>query len=377
MLLRTRAIARKEFIQIVRDARTLGVVIALPLLMLIIYGYAINTDVRNLPMAVLDQDQTAQSRDLIRTFEHTGFFDIKYYVESPDEIDEVIRTGEVKLALTIPRGFAKAIANGETAYVQPIIDGSDSTTASIGSGYVVGVLQSYSGKVALVAARRAGIAQASALQPIDFQPRVWYNPELKSTNFIVPGLIAVILMMLAALLTSMTVVRERERGTIEQLIVSPIKPTELMLGKLAPYVIIAFVDVLIIIGVGRLLFNVPLNGSPTLLLVLSVIYLISALAIGLLISTVSGTQQTAMAMAMMATQLPSVLLSGFIFPIASMPLAIRVITRIIPARYFLVIVRGIFLKGVGLAVLWQQAVFLVIFACIILGLCSRRFRKTL
>jgi ABC-2 type transport system permease protein len=261
--------------------------------------------------------------------------------------------------------------------VQFIIDGSDSTAASTAIGYAEAMIQQHSAKLSRAALSRSGLPSGGAVVPVDSRVRFWYNPELKSTNFIVPGLIAVILMMLSALLTSMTVVRERERGTIEQLIVSPIRPHELMLGKLAPYVVIAFFDVLLVIAAGRLLFHVPLVGSPALVLLLSALFLGAALGIGLLVSTVSGSQQTAMTLAMMTTLLPSMLLSGFLFPIRAMPVALQWLTNIIPARHFLVIVRAVFLKGSGLALLWQPALVLLAFGLVMLGLSSARFRKKL
>jgi len=377
MLLRTWAIARKEFIQLYRDWRTLAVVVVLPVLMLVLYGYAINMDVRHLRTAVLDQDRNAAARDLVHAFANSEYFDIVRYLDAPAEIDGVIERGEARLALVIPRGYARDLASGRQAQVQVIIDGSDPTTASLAMGYVSGVVQTYSAQVTLAAAARSGIVRPASLQPLDYRPRVWYNPELSSAYFIVPGLIAVILMLLAALLTSMTVVRERERGTIEQLIVSPLLPRELMIGKLVPYIIIAFGDVVLVTVVGRLLFGVPLRGSGVLLLGLSALFVIAALGIGLVISTISRSQQVAMTLAMMTTMLPSFLLSGFVFPIASMPRAIQVITYFIPARYFLVIVRGIFLKGVGAEVLWRQALPLAVFGAVAIIISALRFRKRL
>ncbi|UCH32928.1 MAG: ABC transporter permease, partial [Armatimonadota bacterium] len=293
------------------------------------------------------------------------------------EVDRVIDRGSAKVALAIPRGYARDLAAGRSAQVQVIVDGTDPRTASLALSYVSAIILGYSNQITLAAASRAGVTRAETLQPVDFRPRVWYNPELRSTNFIVPGLIAVILMMLSALLTSMTVVRERERATIEQLVVSPVMPYELMIGKLVPYVMIAFVDVVMVTAAGRLLFDVPLRGSPVLLLGLSGVFLVAALGIGLVISTVAHSQQVAMTIAIMATMLPSFLLSGFVFPIASMPRPIQVVTYLIPARYFLVILREIFLKGTGAAVLWRQAVPLVVFALAAIVIAALKFKKRL
>jgi ABC-2 type transport system permease protein len=367
----------KEFIQIFRDARTLAVVVILPVLMLVLYGYAINLDVRHIRLGIYDQDRSRQSRDLIGTFSHSQYFNIVAYLGSYDELTGALDRGLVKVALVIPTRFAEDLALGRVAQIQLIIDGSDSTTASTAIGYANAIVQQQSARISMAALQRAGLNVEDAAIPVDARLRVWYNPELKSTNFIVPGLIAVILMMLSALLTSMTVVRERERGTIETLIVSPVMPYELMLGKLVPYVIIALFDVILVIAAGRLLFHVPLVGSPVLVLALSAVFLMAALGIGLLISAASPSQQTAMTFAMLTTLLPSVLLSGFLFPIRAMPAVLQWLTNIIPARHFLVIVRSIFLKGSGLSLLWQPALVLLLFGLIMLGLSSLRFRKKL
>jgi ABC-2 type transport system permease protein len=377
MLLRTWAITRKEFIQLVRDVRTLAVIVVLPVLLLVLYGYAINLDVTHLQTAVADQDKTSAARDLVRAFENTEYFDVIRYLDSPAQIDDLIQRGTVKVALVIPRGYARDLASGRRAQIQVIVDGSNPTTATLAVSYVSGIVQGYSSMVTVMAAARVGMTRPELFVPVDFRPRVWYNPELKSTYFIVPGLIAVILMMLSALLTAMTVVRERERGTIEQLVVSPVMPHELMIGKLIPYVVIAFADIVLVTVAGRLLFGVPLRGSVPLLLGLSAVFLVAVLGIGLLVSTISTTQELAMTIAVMTTMLPSFLLSGFVFPISNMPRVIQAITYVIPARYFLVIVRGIFLKGVGWAVLWPQVIPLIIFAAATIGAAALRFRKRL
>ena len=376
MLLRTWMIAWKEFVQILRDARTLAVVVILPVLMLMLYGYAINLDVKHLKLAVYDQDRTQASRDLTGVFSHSEYFDIVSHLNSYQEATDVLDRGQVKAALVVPLGFASDLASGRAASVQLLIDGSDSTAASTAIGYANAMIQQHSAAISLAAVQRAGVTGGTVL-PVDARIRFWYNPELRSMNFIVPGLIAVILMMLAALLTSMTVVRERERGTIEQLVVSPVMPRELMLGKLTPYVIIAFLDVIMVIAAGRLLFRVPLVGSPGLVLACSAVFLTAALGVGLLISTLSTSQQVAMTVALVATLLPSILLSGFLFPISSMPTAVQWLTNLIPARHFLVILRGIFLKGTGLSLLWPQLLALLILGLLMLAFSSLRFRKKL
>lgn len=377
MWTRIRAVMRKEFIHIFRDPRTLAVVMVLPVLMLMIYGYAINLDVRHLRTAILDEDKTSISRELIRSLQHNEYFDIVQYLDRPGQIDALFARAEAKLVFVIPRGFGRDGASGRSPQVQALIDGSDSTTATIAQSYVSGFIQTTSVDYARRYARRMELPAERLAVPIDFQPRVWYNPEMKSTHFIVPGLIAVILMQISALLTSLTIVRERERGTIEQLVVSPVMPHELMIGKIVPYVIIAFVDVLLVLASGRLLFGVPLKGSVVLLLVHSAVFLFASMGIGLLISVIARTQLVAFIAAMLGTMLPSVLLSGFMFPISAMPQVLQYLTYLIPARYFIVILRGIFLKGVGPEVLWKPALSLIVFGVVALALSARRFQKRL
>jgi len=376
MLLRTWMIIWKEFVQISRDARTLAIVVLLPVMLLVIYGYAINLDVNHLRLAVYDQDNSYQSRDLIGAFSHGEYFDIVASVRSNRAVTEALDDGLAKAALVIPPTYARDLASNRVAEVQLLVDGSDSTTSSTAIGYANAIVQQQSAKITVAALQRRGITPPAAA-PIDARFRYWYNPELRSTNFIVPGLVAVILMMLSALLTSMTVVRERERGTIEQLVVSPVMPSELMIGKLLPYVIIAFFDVILVIAAGRLLFGVPLKGSPALVLALSAVFLTAALGIGLLISVASHNQQTAMTLAFMTTLLPSILLSGFIFPIRAMPVVLQIITNLIPARHFLVILRAIFLKGSGFVLVWKPALVLLIYGLVVLTLSAKRFHKKL
>lgn len=367
----------KEFLQISRDARMLTVVIVLPVFMLVLYGYAINFDVKHLPLAIYDQDHSQESRDLIGAFLHSEYFDVTASLHSDQEVTRTLDRGQAKVVLVIPTTYSADLAAGRVTPVQLLVDGSDSTTASTAIGYANAMVQQHSAKIAIQALQAAGVNTSSAVLPVDNRVRYWYNPELKSTNFIIPGLIAVILMMLAALLTSMTVVRERERGTIESLIVSPVMPVELMLGKLTPYVVIAFFDVLLVMVASLLLFHIPLVGSPVLVLILSGVFLTAALGIGLLISTVATSQQFAMTVAVMATQLPSVLMSGFLFPISSMPPKVQLLANIIPATHFIKILRAVFLKGSGITALWQPALFLLLTGIAMLGTSSLRFQKKL
>ncbi len=374
---RTGIIAGKEFIQIVRDWRTLAVVIVLPVLMLVLYGYAINFDLRRIALGVQDEDRSPASRRLVDAFERGENFAVVAALASPAAATRALDAGAVRAVLVIPRGHAADLAAGRTAIIQLLVDGADSTSATTTIGYAGAIVREHSGATTIEALRRRGLLVRDGFPPLEMRARFWYNPEQRSVNYIVPGLIAVILMMLSTLLTALTVVRERERGTIEQLVVSPLKPAELVLGKLLPYALIAFVDVLLVMGAGRLLFGVRVAGSIPLLLGLSAIYLVSALGIGLLISVLSPTQQTAMTVGLLASQLPTMLLSGFLFPISAMPEPVQWLTNLIPARHYLVIVRGIFLKANGLAQLWPQALLLAGIAALTLGLAARKFRKKL
>ena len=373
---RALAVMVKEFIHMVRDTRSLAVVVSLPLVLLVLYGYALNLDVRDIATVVLDQDRTAASRDLVGAFVNSGYFRVVRYVDSSREIDQAIDTGVAKAALVIPADYARLLQRGRPVPLQVIVDASDSLVANTIIGYVGAITSSYSNQLLVQALRRLGAAKTTG-PPLDARVRVWYNPELKSSNFIVPGLIATILAMLSALLTSLTVVREKERGTMEQLVVSPISSTELMMGKLIPYVTLALLDVALVTGAGVLIFQVPLRGSILLLGVMSLLFVAASLALGLLISALSGTQQVAMTTALFLTMLPTMLLSGFIFPIRSMPRFFQVLTNIIPARHFLVIVRGIFLKGVGLDVLWPGGLILLGFAVAFVALAALAFQKRL
>ncbi|MHB1456310.1 MAG: ABC transporter permease [Armatimonadota bacterium] len=370
---RVLAIIRREFIHIIRDPRSLGVAIVLPAVMLILYGYGINIDVKKIRTVVIDEDMTSVSRAYIDSYSAGGYFIIKKHLFSYDEIDHAIDANIAKVAIAVPKGFSADLAKGR-AKVQVITDGSDAGTASLAMGYASLISQEF-------ARNRLTLRLRSVGQPLPpellMQIRYWYNPELNSTHFIVPGLIAAILMLLSALLTSMTIVRERENGTIEQIFVSPIKPSELMVGKLIPYIAIAATDIALVTLGGRYIFGVPFKGSMILFIIASALFIISALGIGLLISSISRNQLTAMMIAVLLTMLPVILLSGFVFPISAMPIPIQIVTYFIPARYYLVCVRGIFLKGVGFPVLWPQIAILAVISFTLLFACSKNFRKVL
>ncbi len=375
VLIRIFAIMRKEFIHIRRDPRTLAIVIILPIFQLIIFGYAVTSDVKHLPLAVFDQDRTAASRALIEAYRNSGYFDIAYYVSTHDEIAYLIDAGLARAGLTIPPGYSNRLARREQAEVSFIIDGSDPTIANTALASASAIGQAHGAELLQTALRRGGTLPG-LLPGVEVRTRVWYNPNMRSANYMVPALIGLILQTLTALLTAVAIVREREQGTLESLIVTPIRSVELVLGKIVPYVVLAFMDMILILVVGTYWFHVPINGSVTLLLALAALFLMSSLGIGLLVSSAARTQQEAMMMAFF-TILPSVFLSGFMFPIASMPPVLQWLSKVIPLTYFLVIDRGIVLKGNGMDILLPQVTMLTVLGVIILSLAVLRFRKRL
>jgi len=364
------AVMEKEILYLLRDPRSLGVTLLLPVVLLILFGYAINFDVKNIRLAVYDPDRTPTSRDLVRALTNTHYFRLVRMLESTREADEVLAAGRAQAVLIIPARFSADLAAGRPTDVQTIINGADSLTANVALGYLEAMIQEWS-------RRREPRARGASVTPIEPKVRIWFNEDLSSVKFITPGLVVVILMMLAALLTSQTIVREREQGTMEGLVVSPITAREIMLGKLLPYVAIALADVALVALAGRLLFHVPLRGSPALLLALLLLYLLAALGIGLLISAVARSQQVAYLIALIATLLPTILLTGFIFPVSSMPRVLQAVVQLHPATHFMVIARAISLRGAGLADLWPRALALAGLSAAILSLATAKFRKTL
>jgi len=369
------AVARKETLHVRRDPRSLILAIGIPMLMLIMFGYALTLDVDHVPFVTLDHSGTKASRDYLAHFTGSRYFDFGGTVANYPELERALDTRRAFLAIVIPPDFAHRIESGQAASVQAIIDGSDSNTAAIVLGYTQAITLGYNQQVMLEQVRRmAGTVPAP---PLDVRARVWFNPDLESKNFIIPGLIAVIMGLIAALLTSLTVAREWERGTMEQLISTPVRPAELILGKLLPYFVIGMVDVLIAVLMAVFLFHVPLRGSVPLLFAMAALFIIGTLSQGLLISVVAKQQLIASQFAMVSTFLPAFLLSGFMFAIANMPVPVQVITYIIPARYFVALVKGIYQRGVGLEILWPDALFLAAFALIVTGLAIRKFKKRL
>jgi ABC-2 type transport system permease protein len=364
-LLRVKAIAKKELIQIWRDPLSLAMAFLMPVILLFIYGYAITFDIDKISTVVLDMDKSSLSRELVNQFHESGYFRVNYYVESYKAIDPYLDSGRARVAIVIPEDFSKNIQKGYAAQVEVLIDGSDSNTATIAQGYALAITEDFSRRI-----RRTPVTPL-----IDSRSRVWYNNELKSRNFIIPGLIAIIMSVIIALLTSLTIAREWDRGTMEQLISTPVKTPELILGKLIPYFLIGFADTILTILMSTLLFHVPLRGSVTLLLVLSGVFLFGGLSFGILISITGRTQLVASQAALITSFLPAFMLSGFLFSISNMPKPLQIVTYFIPARYFVTILKGIFLKGSTLKVLLPEALLLSLFAVLIFVAANRKFRK--
>jgi ABC-2 type transport system permease protein len=370
-------ITKKEFIEVWRDPRSLGFILIMPVLMLFLYGYGISSDVKRVPLVVFDRDGSPAARELVNRFTSADYFVVTARAESLRDLRSAIDRGQAKVGLVIPEDFSRNLGAGRPAPIQFVVDGSDSNTASIAIGNIASIGKSLEMFPQDLRPHALVTPGMDRLLPIELRTWVWYNPELKSSNFLIPGLTAVILMMLAALLTSLTVAREWERGTMEGLIASPLHPYELMVGKILPYVVIGLVAVVFILLVAVFWFRVPMRGSLTLLMVSSTIFLLGALGIGLFLSAATKNQQVAFQLSILATMLPALLLSGFFYPIENMPPVLQAITAIIPARYFLVIIRGIFLKGVGLAVLWRELLYLSAFAALMLIASSAKFQKRL
>ena len=402
-LRRVRAVARKESLHVLRDSRSLAMALATPILLLLLFGYALTVDVDNVPLAVWDQSRTPRSRELVSRFDGSRYFQRRMTIDNYRDLVRAIDRGDVMMGLIVPRDFAQNIDAGRDAAVQLIVDGSDSNTATIAIGYAQTIAQIYTldlaverdnarGAPSLVvpplggpldgAPAKAGTTNVSTggrpVQiPLDVRPRVWFNEELESRNFIIPGLIAVIMMVLAAMLTSLTIAREWERGTMEQLISTPITPGELITGKLVPYFAVGMCDVLVSVLMAQFVFHVPLRGNVGLLFGISTIFLTGALAMGLSISIITKSQLVSSQIAMVATFLPAFLLSGFVFTIFNMPKAVQAVTYLVPARYFVAILKCIYLKGVGWEIIGGQVVLLVIYGLVMVTLARVKLKKKL
>ena len=364
---------RKEFYQIRQDRRMLFVSIMAPVIQVMLLGYAVNLDITNATMVVCDLDNTPTSRGLVNDFTTSGYFDARYVVSSQGDIDPYIEESRASMALVIPAGFGRKILAREPAPVQVLLDGTDANTTSILLAYCSQILASASQSIVLTTSR----LPSRGIPRVVPEPRVWFNPDLKSSHFMVPGVVGLVLMIITMTLTALGVVKEKELGTLEQLMVTPIRPFELILGKLIPFVVIGFVDVLVVLAIARLWFQVPLAGSLVLLLALSGLFILTTLGLGLLISTIARSQQQAMMISQFFVFMPFMFLSGFAIPIANMPVVIQDLTYIIPLRYFLEIVRAVFLKGAGLKELWFQTGALLFIGLAILTLSVVRFHKKL
>lgn len=366
----------KEFLQFKRDKRMFMVILVAPVIQLIFLGYAATLDVKNIHTVVFDLDRTQESRELIVKFEKSGYFTIDYYVTNYDELTGLIDNGDAIMGLVIPTDFSKNLGAQRTVQLQTIFDGSDGNKAAIASGYVQGIISSYSQNIIMETLERRGIKK-SLMGSIQPEVRIWYNPDLTTRNYMLPSIVGLIIMLVTTILTSLAVVKEREIGTLEQLIVTPIKPYQMILGKIIPFSILGFVSVTIVISVMSFWFQIPIRGSVVFLFFSAFLFMLSALGLGLFISTISKTQMQAMITAAFGIMMPMIFLSGFAFPIENMPQAIQYVTYFIPLRYFIVILRGVVLKGIGFVDLWPETLTLLLFGIVILTLSSLRFKKNL
>jgi ABC-2 type transport system permease protein len=367
--------ARKEVIQIRRDIRTLIAALIMPVVLLFLFGYALSLDVNDIPTIIEDRDRTLLSRDLVQRLTASGYFSLVRYADRSEEIDAALDRGEALMALVIPEGFAARLRSGAGSSLQVLFDSTNSNTASIAAGYFTGIASTFN--VDLVAGRLRRLGLQLAPWPLDVRLRIWFNEEMKSRNFIIPGLTAVIMMAVCVLLTALTISREKETGTLEQLVSTPITRGELIVGKLLPYVGLGVIQMALVIGTAVLVFEVPFKGSYFNLALAGLIFLVGTLGWGLFISAVARNQLEASQIVVITAFLPSFLLSGFIYPIENMPVWLQVVTYVVPARYFVEILKGLFLTGAGLDVLWPQMLLLTAYSLIVLGLARRKFQKRL
>ncbi len=367
-------IIKKEFLQLKRDPRMFGIVLLAPVIELIFLGYAVNMDVEKVPTVVFDQDRSEVSRDFLQKFSGNRYFQFINYVDNYNDFQKEIESGKAWLGIVVPFNFEKHIKKNETAKIQTIFDGSDGNKASIISGYLQKVISNYSVELLDLKMKKYGQFQ-TPIGTIESEIRAWYNPELITRIYMVPGIVGLLLSVITLILTSLAIVKERELGTLEQIIVTPIKPTQLIIGKLIPFAILGFVAVTVVLIAMTLIFDLAPRGSVSLLFFSTFLYILSTLGLGLFVSTISKTQQQAMMLAIFVVLLPMIFLSGFAFPIENMPQFIQWLTYAIPLRYFMIIIRGIILKGIGISELWFQMVMLFGMGVLVLTLSSLRFRK--
>ncbi|MCB9249913.1 MAG: ABC transporter permease [Ignavibacteriales bacterium] len=369
-------IIKKEFLQFKRDPKMFGIVLIAPIVQLLFLGYAATLDVNNVHILFMDQDKTETSRNFIERFESSGFFSIDYYADSYDELTTQINNANVLVAFVIPKDFSKNINRNETVKLQAIFDGSDGNTASIAAGYIGKIISEYSIDIVMDYRNKRGI-KVQPVGQISAEIRTWYNPYLKTRYFMVPAIVALLLSIITILLTSLAIVKEKEIGTLEQIIVTPIKSYQLIIGKLVPFLILGLISVVLVITMMGVIFSIPVRGSITFLFVASFFYILSTLGLGLFVSTISKTQQQAMMIAIFAIMMPMIYLSGFAFPIENMPQILQGVSYLIPLRYFITIIRGVVFKGIGIVDLWQELTVLFFMGTAILIFSSLRFRKKL
>lgn len=372
MLSKILSISKKEFWQISRDKRTLMIIFILPISLLILFGYAITLDVNTIKVGIYDMDRTESSRDFLNGFIGSSYFKIISYVNNGDEANKILDNGEVQCVIVVPQDFSKDLADKRNVKVQFLIDGVDANTASIILNYVNSATRFYSNNFTKEFLAVKGIKM---YQPINIEPQFWYNKDLNTTQFFIPGLIAMLLIIISVILTSISLVREKELGTLEQIRVSPVTPFELIIGKIIPYLIISLLIAYSILLIGSILFDVVIKGSHLFLFLGTVCYLMATLSMGVLISTIAESQQVAFQMSQLLSQLPTVVLSGFIFPIESMPWPIQILTNITPAKFYIVLLRDILIKGVEFDAYKMQMVYLIIFASILIAIAIIRTRK--
>lgn len=369
---RLKPIIVKEFRQILRDPTSLGMLLVLPSALIVLVGYALNFDVKHVPLAIFDQNRSPQSRTFLERFKHTEYFTHTYDVSSYRDVEKLFLNGKAKIAVVIPTTFSHDVLAGRNTQVQILVDGSDANSAGQSVSNAARLTADFSTRLTAQALNRLG---RDLYVPIDFRPRVWYNPDLLTSQFLIPGLIGFIIVLTAVISTSLTVVREKERGTMEQLMVSPLRPLDIILGKTLPYLLVSLVAATGILILGYLLFDVEVKGSIVLLYAAILTLILGGLGQGLFISTVTDSQQVAFMISVFSSLLPSFLLSGFVFPISNMPVVLQVLSNVAVNKFFLVVVRGVMLKGVGLAAVWEQFVYMALFALITLGISARRMQK--
>jgi len=363
-------IAKKEFRQILRDPRTLGVLLFIPMFLLVMFGFAISLDVKHIKLGAVDYDRSAGSRELIRKFGATEYFDLLGQVDSLDAVDYLLESEELQCVLVIPEGYSESLGRGETAALQVLIDGTNSNVGATALGYVQRIVQDAS--LDLLPGSARGMDPPGG---IDFRSRVWFNPELRSPVYLIPGLISLILVVTAVISTAMSIVREKEHGTMEQLIVAPIHPVQLVVGKTIPYTLISLLIAAMVLIAGSYFFAIEVRGSLWALFLVTLIFLIGCLGLGILISTIADSQQVAFILAVIITMLPTFILSGFIFPIRNMPVFVQALTYLIPARYYLTALRGVMLKGAGIDTFLPDLGALVFFAVVMLGISALRMKR--